>query len=287
MSQNNKPLVSVIIPTYNAGAVIDRCLTSVVNQTYTNLQIICCDDCSSDDTYQKLLAWTEKDSRITVMQNEVNSRAAFSRNRCIKIAEGKYVAQIDDDDYCVPYRIERQVCFLEAHPEYDFLGTGAYYFDENGVWGETDREKSFAPAKEDFLFNACFMNPTMMYRKKTLETVGGYRIARETRRGQDYDMHMRMYAAGLKGYILADRLTYYYRGKNSFPKCKYEYRIDEAKIRWINYKAMGLLPKGIPFVIKPLIVGLIPISVIEAIKCRLGTNQLKKAETSGGKEGNT
>ena len=65
MSQNNKPLVSVIIPTYNAGAVIDRCLTSVVNQTHTNLQIICCDDCSSDDTYQKLLAWTEKDSRIT------------------------------------------------------------------------------------------------------------------------------------------------------------------------------------------------------------------------------
>ena len=109
MSQNNKPLVSVIIPTYNAGAVIDRCLTSVVNQTHTNLQIICCDDCSSDDTYQKLLAWTEKDSRITVMQNEVNSRAAFSRNRCIKMTEGKYVAQIDDDDYCEPDRIERQV----------------------------------------------------------------------------------------------------------------------------------------------------------------------------------
>lgn len=287
MSQNNKPLVSVIIPTYNAGAVIDRCLTSVVNQTHTNLQIICCDDCSSDDTYQKLLAWTEKDSRITVMQNEVNSRAAFSRNRCIKMTEGKYVAQIDDDDYCEPDRIERQVRFLEDNPAYDFLGTGIYYFDENGVWGESEWEEDFAPQKEDFLFNAVFINPSMMYRREALEAVGGYRIAKETRRGQDYDLHMRMYAAGLKGYIMADRLTYYYRGKKSFPKCKYKYRIDEAKIRWKNFKALGLLPKGIHFVIKPLIVGLIPLSVIERIKRRLGKNKLKKVETSGDKEENS
>ena len=259
-------LISVIIPTYNAEKTIDRCLESIVNQTYHNLQIICCDDCSTDGTYNKLLEWSKIDSRFLVMKNAVNSRAAFSRNRCIENAKGVYVAQIDDDDYCALDRIEKQAKFLDEHPEIGFVSTGAYYFDENGVWGHSQIKEDVEPTKEFFLWNAFFLNPSMMYRKDVLDTVGGYRVAKETRRAEDYDMHMRMYAAGYRGYTMSERLTYYYRGKNSFPKCKYEYRIDEAKIRWINYKKLGLLPKGIPYVIKPLIVGLIPIKLIESVK---------------------
>ncbi len=259
-------LVSVIIPTYNAEKSIDRCLMSIVNQTYKNLQIICCDDCSKDNTYNILLEWAKKDSRIIVMRNKTNRRAAFSRNKCISKANGIYVAQIDDDDYCSIDRIEKQVKFLNENPEYGFVSTGAFYFDESGVWGQTQMEDDMVPTKEVFLWNAFFLNPSMMYRKEVLDAVGGYRIAKETRRSQDYDMHMRMYAAGFKAYTMSERLTYYYRGKKSFPKCKYEYRIDEAKIRWKNFKSLGLLPKGIPFVIKPLIVGIIPIRLIEKYK---------------------
>lgn len=259
-------LVSVIIPTFNAEKTIDRCIKSVVNQTYKNLQIICCDDCSEDGTYKKLLEWSKKDPRICIMRNKSNSGAALSRNRCIKKAAGIYVAQIDDDDYCALDRIEKQVSFLDKHKEYAFVSTGAYYFDEYGVWGKSQRSKDVSPTKEVFLWNAFFLNPSMMYRKEVLNAVGGYRVAKETRRSQDYDMHMRMYAAGYKAYTMAEPLTYYYRGKNSYPKCKYRYRIDEAKIRWKNFKNLGLLPKGIPYVIKPLIVGLVPIKLIEMFK---------------------
>ena len=259
-------LISVVIPTYNAESTIDRCLESIVNQTHKNLQILCCDDCSKDSTWDKLQEWANKDSRITIMQNERNSRAAFSRNRCIEKAEGLFIAQIDDDDYCALDRIEKQAIFLAEHPEYDFVGTGAYYFDESGVWGQSQREEGYSPEANDFLWNAVFLNPSMMYRAEALKAVGGYRIAKETRRGEDYDMHMRMYAAGYKAYVMPERLTYYYRGKNSFPKCKYEYRIDEFKIRYKNFKALGLMPKGIIYAVKPLIVGLVPIKFWERIK---------------------
>lgn len=280
----NRPLVSVIIPTHNAAKSINRCLRSIVNQTYTNIEIICCDDNSTDSTYDLICEWEKKDERITALRNKENMRAAFSRNRCIEQAKGKYIAQIDDDDCCDPSRIEKQVLFLEEHTEYDFLGTGLYYFDENGIWGESMQTEGFAPNKEVFLHGACFANPTMLYRADVLKAVNGYRVAKETRRGQDYDLHMRLYANGYHGYILPDKLTYYYRGKNSYPKCKYEYCIDEAIIRLKNYKQLGLLPKGYFFAAKPLIAGLVPTKFLERIKKRLGVYGMNEANSGKGSE---
>ena len=274
--KKNEPLVTVILPTHNAEKTIDRCLTSVVNQTYKNLEIICCDDCSTDSTWEKLTEWSEKDSRIKILRNSQNMRAAFSRNRCIEQAKGEYIAQIDDDDYCAENRIQVQVDFLNNNAGYDFLGTGIYYFDESGIWGQSERKEGYAPVAKDFLKSSVFSNPTMMYRTETMRAVGGYRVAKETRRSQDYDMHMRMYIAGFKGYIIPDLLTYYYRGENSFPKCKYRYRIDEAKIRFKNFKKLGLFPQGILYALKPLIVGLIPIKWIEKHKKRVKSKKIEK-----------
>ena len=263
---NNLPLVSVIIPTHNAAGSIEKCISSMLNQTYSNIEIICCDDCSTDNTVDILKKYIS--SSFTVLENEKNMRAAYSRNRCIEIAKGQFIAQIDDDDYSDPERIQRQVNFLLENPDFDFVGTGIYYFDENGVWGQSSWESGYSPKKEAFLKNSVFINPSMMYRVEALKKVGGYRISKETRRSQDYDMHMRMYVAGLKGYVLPDRLTYYYRGEKSYPKIKYEYRRDEAKIRYKNYKALGLLPKGFIYVLKPLIVGLIPSKFVDRFKKR-------------------
>lgn len=259
-------LVSFIIPTYNAEKTIDRCLESVVNQTYENLEIICCDDCSTDGTWNKLKEWAEKDSRIKIIKNEKNMRAAYTRNQCIKVAGGGYYAQLDDDDYCSSDRVEKQVAFLNAHDEYAFVGTGIWFFDESGIYGGSKASEGREVKKEDFLWGINFANPSLMFRSNAIQEVNGYRVHKDTRRSQDYDLIMRLYTAGYRGYILPDKLTFYYRGKNFYPKCKYEYRIDEMKIRYRNFKALGLLPKGLPYVIKPLIVGLIPISFIEKIK---------------------
>lgn len=256
--------VSIILPTFNAESTIDRCIESIINQTYKDWELICCDDCSADNTYEKLCKWKEIDNRIIVLKNDKNRKAAFTRNRCISISKGEYIAQIDDDDYCALDRIEKQVDFLNKHKEFDFVGSKMYYFDEKGIWSISDSKEY--PIKEDFLWNSVFANPSVMFRKNVLNNIGGYRIAKETRRGQDYDLYMRLYAKGFRGYNIQEPLVYYYRGKNSYKKCKYEYRIDEAKIRYQNFKKLGLFPVGLLYVIKPLIVGGIPISLIEKVK---------------------
>ena len=256
--------VSVILPTYNAENTIDRTIESIVAQTYKDWEIICCDDCSTDGTIDKLNEWEKRGINITILKNEKNSRAAFSRNRCIEYSNGIYIAQIDDDDYCDPMRLEKQVDFLERNKEYGFVGSEAYKFDEEGVWGIFNVPEK--PNKQSFLSNSPFINPSVMFRKSVLEDIKLYRVSKVTRRTEDYDLFMRLYSNGVKGYNMQEKLVYYYRGKNSFPKCKYEYRIDEAKVRYENFKQLNMLPKAFPFVIKPLIVGLIPQKSIEKIK---------------------
>lgn len=262
--------VSIILPVYNASNTIDKCIESIINQTFEDWELICCDDCSEDDSLSILNSWQKKDGRIKVLSNKKNCRAAFTRNRCIMGARGQYIALIDDDDYCVKDRLEKQVEFLNNYSEYSFVGSKAFIFDENGVWKiSTPKEK---PQAKDFLWNSCFLNPSVMLRKSDVEKIGLYRVAKETRRSQDYDLFMRLYAEGLCGYNIQQPLVYYYRGKNSFPKCKYEYRVDEAKIRYQNFKKMNFLPNHFLYVLKPLIVGLIPISLLEKIKGKKGFN---------------
>lgn len=265
-----KPLVSFIVPTHNASSTIDRCIKSIINQDYPNLEIVCCDDASTDDTWNKLQEWSKKEPRIRLLRNDKNLRAAASRNRCIEVAKGDYIAQLDDDDYCAPDRISKQVSFLENSRDIAFVSSGLYLFDENGIYSHSTIKEGYKPERKDFLWNNCFSNPSITFRKECLLAVSGYRIAKETRRSQDYDLMMRLYSKGYKGYVMPECLTYYYRGRNSYGKCKYEYRIDEAKIRYKNFKALGLLPRNILYVIKPLFIGLLPIHTVERLKLLLG-----------------
>lgn len=260
--------VSVVLPVYNASKTIDRCIESIVNQTFEDWELICCNDCSEDDSLSMLEKWEKKDSRIKVLKNKKNSRAAFTRNRCIEKAAGEYIALIDDDDYCLPNRLEKQVDFLSSSSEYSFVGSKAYFFDEKGVWKvESLKER---PKVKDLAWANPFVNPSIMFRKSDIEKVGLYRIDKETRRTEDYDLFMRLYAEGYYGYNIQEPLIFYYRGKSSFPKNKYEYRIDEARIRYRNFKNLDLPSKYYIYVFKPLIVGIIPKKILHRIKMKLG-----------------
>lgn len=107
--QISPPLVSVIMPAYNAEKYIDEAIGSVVNQTLTNWELIVIDDCSSDLTYQKAQEQARKDSRICVVQNDSNSGVARTRNRGIDLAQGAYIAFLDSDDVWHPEKLHRQL----------------------------------------------------------------------------------------------------------------------------------------------------------------------------------
>ena len=94
----NNPLISIIVPVYKAEKYLDKCVQSIVNQTYKNLEIILVDDGSPDNCPQMCDEWAEKDGRIKVIHKE-NGGAAMARNAALDIASGDYIGFVDSDDY--------------------------------------------------------------------------------------------------------------------------------------------------------------------------------------------
>ena len=105
-SMQSNELITVIVPTYNVEQYIDQCLTSILEQTYKNLEIIVIDDCSNDNTYEKITKFQNIDSRIKIFRNPVNKGVSYSRNIGLDNMNGAYVCFVDSDDIIDKHQIE-------------------------------------------------------------------------------------------------------------------------------------------------------------------------------------
>lgn len=206
----------------------------------------------------------KKDYRIKVIQNKQNSGLAYSLNECLNIASGKYIARQDADDISKLNRLERQINFLEKNRDVGFVGSNVNLFDESGVWGK--RILPEYPQKEDFLFTAPYVHGTLVFRKDMLMCVGKYKVSKITLRAEDYELEMRLYAAGYIGANIQEILYYFLENEQTQARRKFKYRIDETKIRAEGFKKLKIFPKCIPYIIKPLIVGIIPRFILKMIK---------------------
>lgn len=121
-------LVSVIIPTYNRSEYLQEAISSVLNQTYRDFEIIIVDDGSSDNTAKVVRKIHDPRLRYLFQANAGRSHA---RNRGMDIAQGKYIAFLDDDDLFLPDKLINQVTFLEAHPGVDLVASGAEIIDKD------------------------------------------------------------------------------------------------------------------------------------------------------------
>lgn len=267
------PKVSVIMGVYNTAdeEILSASIDSILNQTFTDFEFIICDDGSTDGTYKILEKISNKDDRIILIQNKSNKGLAYSLNKGIAIAKGEYIARQDADDYSHKSRIEKQVDFLDNNKSFAMVGTNINYFDETGIWGQYVLGER--PAKKDFLFTNPFMHGTLMYRKQILNKCGNYMVSKETRRCEDYELFMRIYENGFVGANIQEKLYYFREDKNALARRKYIYRIDEVKVRYHGFKALGLMPKGSIYLIKPLIVGLIPNKILLKLKNRVYNNR--------------
>ncbi len=119
------PLVSVIMPAYNAERFIRAAIESILTQTYSNFEFLIIDDCSTDSTSEIIADAAARDIRIRVLRNDKNLGVSNSTNRGFSLAAGTYIARIDADDLALPERLERQIAFLESNPDY-VLAAGGY-----------------------------------------------------------------------------------------------------------------------------------------------------------------
>ena len=122
-------LVSIIMPSYNTASFIEETIQSVLNQTYTNWELIIVDDCSTDNTDEVLE--NIKDSRSRYFKNDKNSGAAVSRNKALREAKGQWIAYLDSDDLWMPEKLEKQIHFMETNG-YAFSYTNYEEIDVNG-----------------------------------------------------------------------------------------------------------------------------------------------------------
>ncbi len=113
--------VSVVVPVYNSEKFICKCLDSVINQTLSEIEIICVDDCSTDASPQILKSYEEKYHRIRILRNEVNRGLSYSRNRGVELAEGEYIQFLDADDYLNKDDSLELLYSIATHNKLDFL----------------------------------------------------------------------------------------------------------------------------------------------------------------------
>lgn len=275
-----QPLVSVIMGVFNQWdeKILRESVNSILNQTYSKLEFIIWDDGSHPDAARLVQKLTELDKRILVAGKENNRGLAYSLNECIRHARGKYIARMDADDISKPSRIEKQVSFLETHPEYGWCGTGAELFDEHGVWG--NRLMPEIPQMRDYFRYSPFIHPSVMFRARLFDENTGYLASEETLRCEDYEIFMNLTGRGQQGYNLQETLFCYRETRDSYKKRKAEFRLKEAKIRYRNYKKMGwLFPVGWIYVLRPIAACLIPTKVLEFIKRYEGIHA-KKIESA-------
>lgn len=266
--------VSIIMGIYNMENrfhLVKLAINSILNQSYTDFEFIICDDGSSDNTYSLIKKIIKNEKKIILIKNESNRGLAYSLNHCLSIAKGKYIARMDADDISLPNRLEKQIKFLDKHLEYAMVGCNLLLINDKGVWG--NRVLVEKPTKKSFLFTSPFCHPSIIMRREALEHVNKYKVEKITRRAEDYDLFMRMYAKGYKGYNIQEFLYQFREDNEAYKRRAYKYRIDEVQVRYRGFKSLNLFPKAILYIIKPLIVGCIPQRFLAKLRQCRNANQ--------------
>jgi len=127
-----KPLISVLMPVYNAERYLNVALESVFNQSCADFELLALDDASTDASRDILQSFSDSDSRLRILVNASNQGVSRTLNRGLKQARGQFIARMDADDICEPFRFERQINFLQAHTQVCVCGSWATDIDENG-----------------------------------------------------------------------------------------------------------------------------------------------------------
>lgn len=162
------PKVTVIMPVYNSQRFLEEAIESILNQTYTNFELLIIDNASIDDSLK--IARKFRDKRIRILENNENMGVAYTRNRGIREAKGEYIALMDSDDITTPFRIKKEVEFLDKHPEVIVVGGCMQMIDEQGDFLGTMISQLLNPKyiKAFMILNNTMVNGSAMFRKHVI-----------------------------------------------------------------------------------------------------------------------
>jgi len=188
-------MVSVIIPTWNRAATIERAVNSVIKQTHSNLEVLVCDDGSSDDT--ETIIKSIQDSRVRWIPGLRSGRPSVPRNRGIRESRGEWLAFLDSDDEWLPHKIENQLQVAEKS-KCQAVCSNAYRFipqtNRSGIMLQLAAENQDGYRCFDF-FNVVVDNPvicsSLLLHRSVLDRIAGFPEDRELKLGDDYALWIR------------------------------------------------------------------------------------------------
>ncbi len=183
------PKISVVMPAFNAAEFLDEAVCSILNQTFRDFEFIIVDDGSTDDTARILQKYAKADSRVQVFP-QANEGMISALNRGCRLARGRYIARMDADDISFPERLQKQLAYIEGHPQIGILGTWIYNIDQNGSlrgnWRPPTNSKML---KWTLFFGVCVAHPSVLMRRDVIAQLNFYRP--DAVHGEDVDLWFR------------------------------------------------------------------------------------------------
>ena len=258
--------ISVLMGIYNCASTLSEALDSLYAQTFQDFKIILCEDGSKDDTYAVAKQYAERHDNIVLLCNERNMGLNYTLNRCLEHADTEYCARMDGDDISLPERFEKEINFLDEHPEYAIVSCPMIYFDEQGEFkrgcgrGEIN--------KEDFLLGSPISHAPSMTRTDALKRVGGYAVDKRLLRVEDYNLWMRMYAKGYNAYTLFEPLYKMRDDRNAKARRNWESRKNEFYAMRTGFSMLGLPWYTQIYAIRPILAHIAPRCVYNIIHRR-------------------
>ncbi|QRQ61295.1 glycosyltransferase family 2 protein [Sphingobacterium multivorum] len=218
-------LLTIVMPAYNAAKYINETLKSFIDQTFTDWKLIIINDASTDNTQQIVEEWKNKDSRIQLINNEINLRITKTMNKGIQFVESPFFARVDSDDILLPHHFEYLISYLNQNANVDICGSQVITIDGQGNFRRKWNYEIESDWIEQSAIFACpFLQSSVVMRTEVIKGLNGYREEMELI--EDYELWIR----SLKSYKAASLDLY-----------TVKYRIHDHNISENNKSKMLLL----------------------------------------------
>ena len=248
--------ISVLMGIYNCAPTLQEALDSLYVQTYQGFKIILCDDGSKDDTLKIAEENAKKHENVIVIKNEHNMGLNYTLNHCLEYSDTEFCARMDGDETCHPTRFEKEIKFLDEHPEYAIVSTTMHHFDEMGIF--RTGMASGEPKPSDYPKGVPFNHAPCMIRTSAYKTVGGYSVSGKLLRQEDYHLWLKMYEKGFCGYMLNEPLYNMRDDRNAYARRNWISRRNEAYVKYLACKMLNLPFWYYMYCLKPIILYIMP-----------------------------
>ena len=233
------PPVSVLMPVYNGEKHIAAAIESILGQTFSDFKLLVVDDCSTDSSMDIVRSFD--DARIEILKNDKNLGLSAALNRGIEYCRSKYIARMDCDDICLPFRLEKQYEYMTARPEISVCGSYVEAFGdgENSLWKyplENDDIKC------ELIFNNAFAHPSVMFRRDDFAARGLF-YNEGFKRAQDYELWSRASRSLRMGNIDIVTLKYRVPASAGDGNLKKEQYADKVRLELLKAIVSEVTPR--------------------------------------------